>query len=68
MTIADDMDVMAAIGDGIVDEYLSGHTDAILTTLFTANKGLWENEKAVIRLLMGLVGELIDKVYDLENP
>lgn len=69
VTTAEDMGTMAAIGDGIVDTVLGGHTDDHLTTLFTgANKGLYHNEKTVIRLLIGLVGELIDKVYDLENP
>jgi len=67
MTEADDMNTMAALADLLVDEYLGGHTDAILTTLFTVNKGIFRNEKPVIRLLLGLIGELINKVYDLEK-
>lgn len=68
MTEAEDMNTMAGLADAIVDIYMGGHTDAILTTFMAAMKGKFKNEKGVIRLMCGLVGELVNKVYDLEHP
>jgi len=68
MTEAEDMDAMAVIADAIVDVYMGAHDDDTLTTFMSAMKGKFKNEKGVIRLMCGLVAELINKVYDLENP
>lgn len=68
MTIADDMNTLAGLGDTIVDSYLGGHTDAILATFLAKMENVFSFEGQSVRILAGLVAELIDKVYDLEHP
>jgi len=68
MTIEDDIDAMASIGEAMVDKGLKGHSDKDLANLYTANKGLYRSETKGVMTLWGLIGQLIKKVYDLENP
>ena len=68
MTTADDMNTLAGLGDTIVDTYLGGHADANLTTFLATMVNVYSNETVSVRILAGLVAELIDKVYDLEHP
>ena len=69
MAVATDMDTMAGLADAQVDRWLGGHGDAELTTLFTsAFKYFAKQDINILPLICGLIGELINKVYDLENP
>jgi len=67
MTDAEDMDVMVALADAIVDGYMGGHADANLATIIAGEHGRYRNASPEVRLLWALVGELINKVFDLEN-
>jgi len=66
MTEATDMDDMAALADTEVDKWLGAHTDAALTGVMDPNLPL-ESNSIPLKVIMGLIGELINKVYDLEN-
>jgi len=66
MTTAEDMNTMAGLADTEVDKWLGAHTDAALTGVMDANLAL-ESNSIPLKVIMGLIGELINKVYDLEN-
>ena len=69
MAVGDDMNTMVALADAQVDRWLGGHGDTELATLFTkAYKHFAKNEISILPLICGLIGQLINKVYDLENP
>ena len=76
MTTADDMATLAGLGDAIVDRYLSGHADTDLVKLYIdpdteavprMKHHLLQNASEVEKFLSGLIAELIEKVYTLEN-
>lgn len=69
MTDAEDMATMVALADTEVDALLGGHTDAIMATLLSASSHLHKiNSNSVpMKQIFGLIGELISKVFTLEN-
>ena len=67
MTTAGDMNTMVALAEAEVDLWLGGHADSDLTGLMAANLPL-ESQSIPIKVIFGLIGQLIDKVYDLEHP
>lgn len=67
MTTADDMNTMVALAVAEIDLWLGGHADDDLTGVLDDNLPL-ESNSIPMKVIMGLIGQLIDKVYDLENP
>jgi len=69
MTDAEDMATMVALADTEVDKLLGGHTDALMTTLLSASSHLQKiNSNSVpMKQIFGLIGELISKVFALEQ-
>jgi len=70
MTTAEDMATMVALAEAEIDKFLGGHADANLTTLFTSSGYLWNIMNGTIshKTIMAFLGQLINKVFDLENP
>ena len=70
MATGDDMNTMAGEAEAEIDKFLGGHDDAALTTLFTSSGYLWNIMNGTVshKTIIALLGQLIDKVYDLENP
>ena len=70
MATGDDMNTMAGLAEAEIDKFLGGHDDAALTTLFTSSGYLWNIMNGTVshKTIIALLGQLIDKVYDLENP
>lgn len=68
MATSDDMNTMAAVADAILDEFLGGHADADLATLFTSSHYLWQinNGTVTMKVLFAFLAKLINKVYDLQ--
>jgi len=66
MTTADDMNTMVALAEAEIDKWLGGHADDNLTGVMDANFPL-ESNSIPMKVIMGLIGQLIDKVFDLEN-
>ena len=70
MATSDDINTMAALADTEVDRFLGGHSDDNLATLYasTIYKQVKQSGFYWAEALLGLIGELINKVYDLEHP
>lgn len=69
MALADDINTMVALADAEVDKWLTGHADTDLANLYIlAQKHVDKRDINVLPLLLGLIGGLIDKVYDIQNP
>ena len=66
MTTAEDMNTMVALAEAEIDLWLGGHADANLTGVMDANLPL-ESNSIPMKVIIGLIGQLINKVYDLEN-
>ena len=62
MALADDLNTARTQAEKIIDFYLGGHTDQVFADYFNGNSNI-NNET-----LVAIVFQLLDRVYDLENP
>jgi len=70
MATGDDMNTMAALAEAEIDKFIGGHADSDLVKLFDSSGYLWNimNGTVSMKFIMAFIGQLINKVYDLENP
>ena len=74
MAIDGDMDTMVAFAHGYIDEFFGGHADTDIVKIFDSTNPsakklmLSPGNQLTIRTLFCLIGDLIHKVWHLENP
>ena len=70
MATGDDMNTMVALAEAEIDKFLGGHDDDALAALFTSSGYLWNIMNGTVshKTIIAFLGQLINKVYDLENP
>lgn len=70
MTTQDDMDAMLVLAQANVDKFLGGHADADIAKLFNEAPTLHKMmcNSVPMKVIIGLLGILISKVFDLQNP